>query len=89
MTIGMSGRPGCCCATNRCPRSTRITSTRITGSWRSASSGRSLATGVAVLAVFHDTGAIRRLATRVARLDGGRVVAEGTADEILGELEAV
>lgn len=40
--------------------------------------------GVAVLAVFHDPDAIRRLATRVLRLDGGRVVAEGTAENVIG-----
>jgi alpha-D-ribose 1-methylphosphonate 5-triphosphate synthase subunit PhnL len=40
--------------------------------------------GVAVLAVFHDLDAIRRLATRVLRLDGGRITAEGTADDVLG-----
>ncbi|HTU73766.1 MAG TPA: ATP-binding cassette domain-containing protein [Trebonia sp.] len=40
--------------------------------------------GVAVLAVFHDLDAIRRLATRVLRLDGGEITAEGTADEVLG-----
>jgi alpha-D-ribose 1-methylphosphonate 5-triphosphate synthase subunit PhnL len=45
--------------------------------------------GVAVLAVFHDLAAIRQLATRVIRMEDGRVVASGTADEILGELEAV
>jgi alpha-D-ribose 1-methylphosphonate 5-triphosphate synthase subunit PhnL len=45
--------------------------------------------GVAVLAVFHDLDAIRQLATRVIRMEGGQVVASGTADEILGELEAV
>jgi alpha-D-ribose 1-methylphosphonate 5-triphosphate synthase subunit PhnL len=45
--------------------------------------------GVAVLAVFHDLDAIRRLATRVVRMEGGQVVASGTADEILGEVEAV
>jgi alpha-D-ribose 1-methylphosphonate 5-triphosphate synthase subunit PhnL len=47
------------------------------------------AQGVAVLAVFHDHDAIRRLATRVVRMAGGRVAASGTASEILGELEAV
>jgi len=47
------------------------------------------AQGVAVLAVFHDLDAIRRLATRVVRMEGGQVVASGTADEILGEVEAV
>jgi alpha-D-ribose 1-methylphosphonate 5-triphosphate synthase subunit PhnL len=46
------------------------------------------AQGVAVLSVFHDLDAIRRLATRVVRLEGGQVVASGTATEILGELEA-
>jgi alpha-D-ribose 1-methylphosphonate 5-triphosphate synthase subunit PhnL len=47
--------------------------------------------GVAVLAVFHDLDAIRRLATRVLRMDRGRVVAQGTAGEILDndELEAL
>jgi alpha-D-ribose 1-methylphosphonate 5-triphosphate synthase subunit PhnG len=45
--------------------------------------------GVAVLAVFHDLDAIRQLATRVIRLEDGQVVASGTADEILDELEAV
>jgi alpha-D-ribose 1-methylphosphonate 5-triphosphate synthase subunit PhnL len=44
--------------------------------------------GVAVLAVFHDLDAIRQLATRVVRLEEGQVVATGTAEEILGELEA-
>jgi alpha-D-ribose 1-methylphosphonate 5-triphosphate synthase subunit PhnL len=43
--------------------------------------------GVAVLAVFHDLEAIRRLATRVLRLDGGRITAEGTADQVLGALQ--
>jgi alpha-D-ribose 1-methylphosphonate 5-triphosphate synthase subunit PhnL len=45
--------------------------------------------GVAVLAVFHDLAAIRQLATRVIRMADGRITASGTADEILGELEAV
>jgi alpha-D-ribose 1-methylphosphonate 5-triphosphate synthase subunit PhnL len=40
--------------------------------------------GVAVLAVFHDLDAIRRLATRVLRLDGGQITAVGTAGEVLG-----
>jgi alpha-D-ribose 1-methylphosphonate 5-triphosphate synthase subunit PhnL len=44
---------------------------------------------VAVLAVFHDLDAIRQLATRVIRMEDGQVVASGTADEILGELEEV
>jgi alpha-D-ribose 1-methylphosphonate 5-triphosphate synthase subunit PhnL len=44
---------------------------------------------VAVLAVFHDLDAIRQLATRVIRLEDGQVAASGTAEEILGELEAV
>jgi alpha-D-ribose 1-methylphosphonate 5-triphosphate synthase subunit PhnL len=47
------------------------------------------AQGVAVLAVFHDLDAIRQLATRVIRMEDGQVVASGTADEILGELEEV
>jgi len=46
------------------------------------------AQGVAVLAVFHDLEAIKRLATRVVRMEGGQVVASGTPGEILGELEA-
>jgi alpha-D-ribose 1-methylphosphonate 5-triphosphate synthase subunit PhnL len=41
--------------------------------------------GVAVLAVFHDPDAIRRLATRALRMDGGRVVAEGTAENVIGD----
>jgi alpha-D-ribose 1-methylphosphonate 5-triphosphate synthase subunit PhnL len=40
--------------------------------------------GVAVIAVFHDLEAIRRLATRVVRLDDGQITAEGTADQVLG-----
>jgi len=40
--------------------------------------------GVAVLAVFHDTDAMRRLATRVVRLDEGRVVDEGSPADVLG-----
>lgn len=43
--------------------------------------------GVAVIAVFHDLEAIRRLATRVLRLDDGRIIAEGTADQVLGALQ--
>jgi alpha-D-ribose 1-methylphosphonate 5-triphosphate synthase subunit PhnL len=46
------------------------------------------AQGVAVPAVFHDLDAIKRLATRVVRMEGGQVVASGTPGEILGELEA-
>ena len=44
--------------------------------------------GVAVLAVFHDLEAIQRLATRVLRLDDGRITAEGTAGQVLGAREA-
>jgi len=40
--------------------------------------------GVAVLAVFHDAAAMRRLATRVVELRGGRIVRQGTAAEVLG-----
>jgi alpha-D-ribose 1-methylphosphonate 5-triphosphate synthase subunit PhnL len=40
--------------------------------------------GVAVLAVFHDLDAMRRLATRVVRMTDSRIVAEGPAHEILG-----
>ena len=48
--------------------------------------GSLAAHGVAVLAVFHDLDAIQRLATRVLRLDDGRITAEGTADQVLGAL---
>ncbi len=41
------------------------------------------AQGVAVLAVFHDTDAIRRLATRVIVLRNGQVIDEGTPAEVL------
>jgi alpha-D-ribose 1-methylphosphonate 5-triphosphate synthase subunit PhnL len=40
--------------------------------------------GVAVLAVFHDADAMRRLATRVVELRDGRVVREGAPAEVLG-----
>nr|WP_228047642.1 ATP-binding cassette domain-containing protein [Saccharopolyspora sp. HNM0983] len=40
--------------------------------------------GVAVLAVFHDLDAIRRLATRVVELADGHIVRSGSADEVLG-----
>ncbi|HLL65779.1 MAG TPA: ATP-binding cassette domain-containing protein [Micromonosporaceae bacterium] len=42
--------------------------------------------GVAVLAVFHDIDAMRRLASRVVHLRDGRVVAQGTPTEILAEV---
>ena len=42
--------------------------------------------GVAVLAVFHDLDAMQRLATRVLRLDDGRITAAGPADQVLGAL---
>jgi alpha-D-ribose 1-methylphosphonate 5-triphosphate synthase subunit PhnL len=41
--------------------------------------------GVAVLAVFHDLSAIRRLATRVLRMDGGHITAQGPATEVLDD----
>ncbi len=40
--------------------------------------------GVAVLAVYHDTAVMHRLASRVVRLADGLVVAEGSPDEVLG-----
>ncbi|MDN5859094.1 MAG: ATP-binding cassette domain-containing protein [Pseudonocardia sp.] len=40
--------------------------------------------GVAVLAVFHDADAMRRLASRVVQLAEGRVVREGAPAEVLG-----
>jgi len=43
------------------------------------------AQGVAVLAVFHDPDALRRLATRVVQLAEGRIVRQGTVAEVLGE----
>lgn len=42
--------------------------------------------GVAVLGVFHDLDAMRQLATRVALMDGGRIVADGPPDSILDQL---
>lgn len=39
--------------------------------------------GVAVLSVFHDLAAVRRLATRAVRMADGRIVAEGPADRIV------
>lgn len=42
------------------------------------------AAGVAVLAVFHDADAVRRLATRVVELAGGRIRRVGTPAEVLG-----
>lgn len=41
--------------------------------------------GVAVLAVFHDVEAMRRLATRVVELREGAIVRQGPAAEVLGE----
>ena len=38
--------------------------------------------GVAVLSVFHDMAALRRLATRAVFLSEGRIVAEGPAEKI-------
>ncbi|MGH3477970.1 MAG: ATP-binding cassette domain-containing protein [Pseudonocardiaceae bacterium] len=40
--------------------------------------------GVAVLAVFHDTDAMRRLATRVVQLAEGRIVREGSPADLFG-----
>lgn len=42
--------------------------------------------GVAVLGVFHDVDAMRRLASRVVVLDAGRVVAEGHPHDVLPAL---
>ncbi|MBF6213131.1 ATP-binding cassette domain-containing protein [Nocardia puris] len=39
--------------------------------------------GVAVLAVFHDLDAMRRLATRVLVLDGGRITRSGAPGDVL------
>ncbi|QIL80185.1 ABC transporter ATP-binding protein [Diaphorobacter sp. HDW4A] len=39
--------------------------------------------GSAVLIVEHDIGLIRRLCSRIVMLDGGRILAEGTPDEVL------
>jgi alpha-D-ribose 1-methylphosphonate 5-triphosphate synthase subunit PhnL len=41
--------------------------------------------GVAVLAVFHDLDAMRRLASRVMLMRDGRIAAEGTPAEVLRE----
>ena len=42
------------------------------------------ARGVAVLAVFHDADAMRRLATRVVALSDGRIARQGSVTEVLG-----
>ncbi|WP_242676820.1 ATP-binding cassette domain-containing protein [Rhodococcus sp. ABRD24] len=42
------------------------------------------AQGVAVLAVFHDLDAMRRLASRVIRFSDGRIAQQGSAIEVLG-----
>ncbi len=42
------------------------------------------ARGVAVLAVFHDADAMRRLATRVVALSDGRITRQGSVTEVLG-----
>lgn len=42
--------------------------------------------GVAVLGVFHDLDAMRRLATRVALMEHGRIVADGPPDSVLDQL---
>lgn len=42
------------------------------------------AQGVAVLAVFHDLDAMRRLASRVIRFSDGRIAQQGSATEVLG-----
>lgn len=42
------------------------------------------ARGVAVLAVFHDADAMRRLATRVVQLADGRIDRQGSVAEVLG-----
>lgn len=44
--------------------------------------------GVAVLSVFHDLEAVRRLATRVVALRAGEVVADGTPAEVLEPVAA-
>lgn len=41
------------------------------------------AQGVAMLTVFHDLGAIRRLAARVLSLENGRIAAHGSPTEVL------
>lgn len=41
------------------------------------------ARGVAMLTVFHDLGAIRRLAARVLSLENGRIAAHGSPTEVL------
>jgi alpha-D-ribose 1-methylphosphonate 5-triphosphate synthase subunit PhnL len=42
------------------------------------------AAGTAVLSIFHDMEAVRRLATRVVCIEAGRVVADGPAEEVIG-----
>jgi branched-chain amino acid transport system ATP-binding protein len=41
--------------------------------------------GLSVLLVEHNMGLVRRLCNRVVVLDAGRVIAEGTADEVLSD----
>lgn len=43
------------------------------------------ATGTAVLSIFHDMEAVRRLATRVVYLDQGRIVDDGSPDDLADE----
>lgn len=47
------------------------------------------AQGVAVLAVFHDLDAMRRLASRVVLMNGGRVELDGSPDVVLDHLTGV
>lgn len=45
--------------------------------------------GVTTLAVLHDVDAMRRIASRVLRVDGGAIVADGPPDEVLGAADAI
>ena len=47
------------------------------------------ATGVAVLAVFHDLDAMDRLASRVVVMRSGRIIESGPPDQVLHHLEGV
>ena len=44
--------------------------------------------GVTIVIITHDLGVVRRIADRVAVLEGGRIVAEGTIDEVASSPES-
>ncbi len=70
--------PRCCCSTNRSRRSTRQPGARL------ELIASLSASGVAVLAVFHDIDAMHRLATRVVRFADGDIAEIGPPADVLG-----